>query len=517
MLPLQNELVSLLIGASYSWIRMFISLGIAILLGLGIGIAAARSKAVERAIIPIVDVLQTLPILAFFPVVIYVVIAVLPGVIGINAAVIFLIITSMVWNMIFGVYEAVKSIPNEFIEMSRLHALSTYQKIRKIFVPASLPRLSEQMNLSWAIGLFYLVTSEIFVTGNQQYTVQGIGSDIAKLGFGGNIQYYILAIAVFVIFVVATRLTFFSYFDRFANRFSSGMATAEKRRKEDFGYAISRSNAFHVIGAAYSSSRERFAAFLARRKKPLVLSGISLGCAALALVLAYLLLPNINIGDLVQLPGYELTSLAALAASFLRVWGAFALVLAVAVPIAVYAAFLSKHRSRYTMLFQILASIPATILLPIIVSSLGGNGEAVAFTVLFLSGIWYVVFSILASTRNMPSSVDEIRRAFGVRGLNAWKKIFLGAIAPGLITGGITAIAAEWNATIIAERFTSSVFSGTTVTSVNLGIGKLLDTSLVAGNLYLMVIALINMTAMIILLNTFVWKRLYRKVTSVYT
>jgi NitT/TauT family transport system permease protein len=515
MIPLINEIGTLVLDTSYSWVRMFIALAISIVLSLGIGIAAARYRSVERVIIPIVDVLQTLPILAFFPVVIYVVIAFLPGLIGINAAVIFLIITSMLWNMIFGVYEAIKTIPNEFLELGRLYKMGLIEKLRKIFIPASLPGLSEQMALSWAIGLFYLVTSEIFSTGSQKYSVQGIGVALANLGFSGNFYYYGIGIAIFICFVVATRLTFFSWFERFSNRFNIEAYGKKKRTKEiDLDYKIHKSKIFLTLNKAYGGVKTSVGSFFTAKKK--IFRGLLIVLIAAIVVIAILYaLPSFGESQILKLPSYELTAASALLFSFLRVWGALLAILVVAIPVSIYVVFIAKHKQSYLLLFQTIASIPATILLPLLVFEIGNNAELIAFIVFFLSGIWYVIFSIIASTKTLPASISEVKRVFRVKGKEAWTKIYLKAIAPGLITGIITGVAAEWNASIVAEYFSAGM-STTTSTAVGTGIGKLLDTSLSSGNLYLMIIALINMTVMIILLNTFVWKKFYQRATSVY-
>lgn len=516
MVTLIPEIGTLLLDTSYSWVRMLIALGVSFLLALAIGIAAARSKLFGKISIPIIDILQTLPILAFFPVVIYLVIVFIPGIMGINAAVIFLIVTSMLWNMIFGVYEAVKSIPNEFVEMGKLYGLSLYKRLKDIYIPASLPRLSEQMNLSWAIGLFYLVTSEIFSTGVQNYQVKGIGVDLANLGFSGNFPYYLLGIIIFVGFVIITKLTLFAYFEKYANRFSSESYGKKKKKQSfDLEQVLHHSKTFRKIDDVYLSLNHRIALFYSKNKK-IIRNLLYVVLGAAIVVIASYVFPALNIGQFLQVPSYFATALVALLFSFIRVWGAFLAILVVAIPVGIYVAFRTSHKNGYMLVFQVIASIPATILLPLLVFEIKGDPELVAFIVFFLSGIWYVIFSIVGSTRDLPKSIEEVRQIFRVKGWNAWKKIYLKAIAPGLITGAITGIAAEWNASIVAEQFSAGV-SGTVLTQVNTGIGKLLDNALTAGNLYLMLIALICMTAMIILLNTFVWKRLYDKVTSVYT
>ena len=217
MLGILALLLSLIVDTSVSWLRMLVALFFSILVGLAVGILANRSLTAEKILLPIFDILQTLPILAFFPFVIYIVVATLPGVIGINAAVVFLIFTSMVWNIGFGAYEAIRTMPKEFAEVSEVFQLGPMERLRKVLIPAAMPKVVEQSALSWSIGLFYLVTSEIFSTGSQQYSVKyGIGAALAQLAFSGDLRAYILGIVVFVAFVVVTRLVFFRYLE---NRF----------------------------------------------------------------------------------------------------------------------------------------------------------------------------------------------------------------------------------------------------------------------------------------------------------
>ncbi len=236
--------------------------------------------------------------------------------------------------------------------------------------------------------------------------------------------------------------------------------------------------------------------------------------------------------------GYEYEVLLALGASFARIWLAFAVILAISVPVSVYLVFMAKHRNAYVTLFQVLASIPATILLPLIVLGLQKSpyhNELVAFVIFVLSGLWYVIFGIMSNRNAIQNSVLEAKEVFGVKGIKAWKSIYLKAIVPGLITGAVTCIGAEWNASIVAEYFKAPVamntttiagstavansaatLNGTVLTSVKVGMGKFLNVELAAGHYWLMALALINMTVMIVLINRLLWKRAYNSVAKVY-
>ncbi len=503
-------IITLIIDTSYSWVRMFVALGISIFLAFFIGLLMSLSKTAEKYLMPIIDILQTIPILAFFPFAIFLIVGFLPGIIGINLAVVFLIITSMLWNIIFGVYESIKTLPNEFEELTRLYKLSILKKISKIYIPASFPRVVEQSMLSWSIGLFYLVSSEVFSTGNINYQVKhGIGVAITQLASAGNTLGYIIAIIIFVAFVVITRFLFFGTLEKYANRQSK-----EKNEKQ---ISFKRAR-FHKF-IDYTKREERLfiraIKRIERHKKSTTYSDIIktknnekkkelfIILGVIIFAVAILIISNTI--------SYEVEVLQALALSFLRVWFAFLFVFVLSILISVYIIFVSKNQSRYITLFQILASIPATILLPEIVITFGklNNGpEIVAFLIFVLSGIWYMIFSIVASGKVIEKDVFEVKNLFGIKGLIAWKNIYIKAILPGVITGGITAIAAEWNASILAESFGN--------VHVAVGLGRLLDVSLANNNLLLMSIALINMTVMIIVVNKFVWKRFYENVSERY-
>ena len=538
MQPLLGFIVSMLVDTSFSWARMLIALFLSVVISLFVGIFAATNKTAERIIIPVWDIFQTLPILAFFPFVIFVVVATLPGYIGINAAVIFLIVTSMIWNITFGVYEAIKTIPDEFFEIGRIFNLSPLERLRKILIPASMTKVIEQSALSWSIGLFYLVTSEIFSTGNAAYTVKyGIGVALTNLAFSGNFGYYAIGIGVFVCFVIATRFLLFGYLKK---RFQ-GYTVNEKRavhetKRSTIVKAIDRINPFSkarsdAVRASVLNARNRIArpAVAIRAGAKHVERAGSTARHSLhsyrylvyvALVAIALYIVSTHTYLIPTYAGYEYIVLVAMAATLARVWLVFLVILAVSIPVGVYLIFMSRSSNTYLLLFQIIASIPATILLPLIAVSLKNapfHNELVAFVVFFLSGIWYLIFSIMSNKSTIPNSVYEVKSIFGVKGRKAWKDIYIKAILPGIITGSITAIAAEWNASIVAERFTTTaVGNGTVITSVNLGLGKLLDTSLAGGNITLMVIALINLTIVIVVINRFFWKKTYNKVLTPY-
>src|SRR5579875_3379461 len=217
--PTLGIISQLLLDTAYSWVRMAFALLLSILFSWAVGIAAARNRKAERIILPVLDVLQSIPILGFFPVVLLIFVSYLPGQLGINLAVVFLIFTSMAWNIAFAVYESVKSIPADYIDLANLERLSFWKRLKELYIT------------SWSVGLFYLVTSEIFSLGSSFYSVShGIGVDIAKYASQGDWSDYAAAIAVLVLAVLLTRLFFLAQFSTWAERFKLGEEARPPKR-----------------------------------------------------------------------------------------------------------------------------------------------------------------------------------------------------------------------------------------------------------------------------------------------
>lgn len=216
-----NFLASLGVDIVASWARLLLALSASIALSIFVGIEAATNKRAEGIILPVVDILQTVPILAFFPAVIAFVVFLVPNYIGINIAIVFLIITSMVWNITLGVYEAVKSIPQSIDEVAAISRLSYWQRVRNVYLPASMPRVAYQSLISWSVGLFYLVASEIFSTGSKSFAAQyGIGVEIAKLAVSGSGFQYLIALAFLIVAILLTRYVLLSPLSVYSEKFS---------------------------------------------------------------------------------------------------------------------------------------------------------------------------------------------------------------------------------------------------------------------------------------------------------
>ncbi|MGI0141049.1 MAG: ABC transporter permease subunit [Candidatus Micrarchaeales archaeon] len=512
-----------------SWFRLLFALLVSIIFSIAVGIAAATNRTLERIILPILDVFQTIPILGFFPVVILLVVSVIPNYIGINIAVIFLIFTSMSWNISFGVYESVKAIPQQMQEVVALYRFSLWDRIKKLYVPASLPRIAYQSAISFSIGLFYLATSEIFSTGSKSFAVtNGIGVEIANIAASTSfpITYYLIVIVAFIAAVVLTRIFLLEPFYIFSERFS--LAANQVGNKK------SRILEFYI--KFYSTLRKAFPRLKLRNPTKAVISvkprtpqikksyrlikhkhfkHIYATIALLLIALGAILLLNTSL-----LPT-EFIVLIALGTSFVRIWITYIICAALAIPVGISIAFSRKWFRPATTLLQVSSAIPATILLPLLIVLLASTpyfGESTAFAVIFISMIWYILFSVISGLRTIPSSLIEVASSNRLNWMQRWSKLYVPAALPSFITGSITAIGGGWNSLIVAEYFVvqSSGSSQVVLSQVGTGIGKLIDVAVFSGNITLMLLSILSMTLMVIIVNRLFWQKVYNRVITRY-
>ncbi|MEM3638275.1 MAG: ABC transporter permease subunit [Conexivisphaerales archaeon] len=536
--PSLGIIPQLLLDTAYSWIRMAFALLLSILFSWAVGIAAARNRKAERIILPTLDVLQSIPILGFFPVVLLIFVKYLPGQLGVNLAVVFLIFTSMAWNIAFAVYESVKSIPADYLDLANLERLSFWKRLTELYIPSTWARVAYNSITSWSVGLFYLVTSEIFSLGSSSYSVShGIGVDIARYASQADWSDYASSIIVLVLAVLLTRLFFLSQFSAWAERFKLGEEARPPKRDAIYRLyswfgTTARARLFSSISKLRASSlrprlkinvpRQSFTDRLAKYI-PLVLQALLLLFLALLLYVAALAVAgSAGALDIRHVASDEAYVVESLLVSFVRIWSVYLLTAAIAVPLGITLAKKKRLFSSSMPLLQILSAIPATALLPPIALSLGKlplGGELTAAIVIFFGMFWYVLFNVVAGVRAMPGDVEEMATLAGIRGREAWKHIYIPASLPSFITGSITAIGGAWNTLIVAEYFTVSITgysSAQPVTQVSIGIGKVIDLAAANGDLLLMGLSLLTMSALVITFNILVWRRLYARTTKRY-
>lgn len=508
----------------YSWSRMLIALAFSVLFSLAIGILAARNKRAESIVVPMLDVFQSIPILGFFPIVLIGIVALVPGLVGVNLAVIFLIFTSMSWNIAFGVYEAVKSIPQDYIDFSKMAGTSGLNRIRTLYIPASLSKIAYNTQTSWAVGLFYLVTSEIITLGPTTERVPGIGTAIISFAAANDYSGYVYSIIMLLVAVVIWQVVFLRVFGIWSEKYK--FVEEPQAVKRDillrFYSWVNAKSVSKLFLLAQGRGVTRFTSSLSRFRRGLkYVAVVALGLFVLLLVAETLA----AMGSSSFVPptasfilSDEGSVLVALLYSFLRVWYVYFIAVLVGIPVGITVSLNRRVYQAMAPLLEVVASVPAPILLPVLAAAAAGQGELVAAFVIFVGMIWYIIFNVMGGIRTLPSEILELRRVFQLSRLQAWRHIYLPASFTAFVTGSITAVGAAWNTLIVAEYF---IIAGEhlPLTQVGLGIGKTIAVASYSqpADLLTLGLAIVSMTALIVFFNLTVWRRIYNHATKRYT
>ena len=486
--------------------------------------------------IPILDILQSIPILGFFPIALVVFAALTPGSWpGVNFASVFLIFTSMAWNMVFGVYESLKTLPAELKEAADTFQLRGTLLFRRVLFPATINRLVYNSVLSWTAGWFFLVEAEIFTTNSNQ-VLPGIGSFLSFAASDHNTDAFLAGILVLVVVIAILDFALWRPLGKWAQRFRYDTAPSGEGEiipaAADPARRFSRMAAYVRRGLRSSVSRistplVQLAAIAARpaRKTERRQTAISYIAVGTILVIGWLLLIALIVaifhvftgpilpGVLVQIEQLPL----AMGASALRVTAAYAICLAIALPLGMFLAR-NPRASRFGMpTVEVIASFPATALFPVIIFELIPyiSAEGAAILMLMTGMLWYLFFNILSGIRALPPDLEEAASSFGLRGRKWFTRVLVPGIFPALITGSITAYGGGWNTLIVAEYLNTGKGQSLSL----FGVGRAIDVgyALPGQEGYpLMVAALLTLVATVVTINELIWKPLYRRAVEKY-
>ncbi|HYK94177.1 MAG TPA: ABC transporter permease subunit [Thermoplasmata archaeon] len=529
----------------YSFLRMFFAYLLSLVFALSYGYFAATSRTGERILIPILDILQSVPILGFFPVVIILFVkASGPGnPIGPNFASVFLIFTSMSWNMAFGVYESLKSLPNELREATDSFGAVGVLRLRAVLFPATVNRLVYNSVLSWTAGWYYLVAAEFISTSGSSTTLPGIGTFLlSNAAPPGDPSALIAGLALLVVLIVLLDLGAWRPLSQWAERYRydttpSGEDVVGSRRRAPAPLRRAADRVVQGVRSGVTRLGSPFVGFatggLVSRPghdRPFARSAVRYALLGLALVLGWLLLIAIVVGSFNTFRGpidpgvlNQMSAIPlAVAASFGRVGASYFLCLAISLPLAI-ALYQRPAFARIGLpVVEIIASVPATALFPLFIFALLGllHDQLTSILMVMTGMIWYLFFNILSGLRGIPPDLAEAARSYGLSRWQYYRRLALPAILPAFITGSITAFGGGWNTLIIAEN----LHYGTSQSLSVLGIGNLIDVgnSETCGVLAqpcgfpLMAAAVLTLVVTVVAVNELLWKPLYRRAVERY-
>ncbi len=502
----------------FSLVRLAVAYLVAVMLALAVGHLAARSPFARRLILPVLDVLQSVPILGFFPVAVGFFIAVFGGsALGVEAAAVFLIFTSMFWNLAFSVYESLITLPEELGLAAEQLALPGPLRWSRLVLPAVMPSLLYNSLISWANGWYFLIASEIIAVGPARYTLPGLGSYLAQAVTLGRNDQVVVALLVLVATTVTMHLLIWGPLDTWAERFhieESGNRPRTPRVARVLGRSrIVRWFTRTVVIPAGQQSLGAVGGALglwgtAGRWVAALFGAALLGGAVMMVLRVWRLFADRALSP-------ELRAIPVdLLLTFLRVSVALVISAAISVLVARQIARHPRARGPAVAVIQILASIPATAFFPLIVLllawGLGMNGAAVLLALTTM--LWYVLFNVMGAATNIPQEMQEAAQSLGVTGFRHLRRVFVPAVLPGLVTGAVTAWGAGWNAMILCEF----IEAGRETHSVR-GIGATLDrATYTTGDMQVVAASLASMVLLIVMVNRFVWEPLYERVAGRY-
>jgi NitT/TauT family transport system permease protein len=497
-------------------LRMILALAISLVFTFTVGTWAAKSHRAERIIIPMIDVLQAIPVLSFLSITIVGFISLFPGsLLGPECASIFAIFTAQAWNMTFGFYQSLKTIPNDMLEVAKMYHLSSWQKFWRIEVPYATPSLLWNMMMSMSASWFFVVASEAISVANQDIRLPGIGSYIALAIDQTDAKAVLLAIiAMFIVIILYDQL-FFRPFLYWAEKFQEKKTNIDKELKSWFVILIQKTRVithwsyfFSIITGKILNLSLLNQPFLPKHKFKLPIRSdwlwntlaISLLVGSLY-VLSIFIIENVTIHEVLHVCILGLFTTV-------RVLVLIVLSSLLWVPIGVWIG--KRQKIAYTLqpIIQFLASFPANLLFPLVVLGIvkyNLNVEIWTTPLMILGSQWYILFNVIAGTLEIPRELHYATDNLGLKGLSWWTKFILPGIFPFYITGAITAAGGAWNASIVAEL----VSWGDTTLKAS-GLGAYIAEFTTSGDFHRIALGTSIMCTYVLLLNKICWQPLYK-------
>jgi NitT/TauT family transport system permease protein len=503
--------------ALFSVLRITIAYLLSLIFTLVYGYIAAYNAKAERVMVPLLDVLQSIPVLSFLPGVMLAMVSLFPSrQLGVEFGSILLIFTGQVWNMAFSFYSSLKSIPTEMREAAKLYRFSWWQSFTQMELPYSVVGLVWNSMMSVAGGWFFLMACEMFVLGKRDFRLPGLGSYLQTAANKGDMRAILYGLGTMLAVIVMTDQLVWRPIVAWAQKFKFENVEASDVPRSPVLAMLRRSRLVALISRK-STARwgEALSLRFARKRTPASKpspSGVrrwlslvvGVGLLGISLYLVFrgmALLAGISAAEL-----REITK--GLLATFLRVAAALVLGCLWTVPAGVAIGTRPKLARFAQPLAQIAASLPATALFPVVLLALVklGGGMGIGSILLMVMGTqWYLLFNVIAGASSIPTELKEVCGIYRFSRWERWRKLILPAIFPYLITALVTASGGAWNASIIAEYFHVQDRVLSTV-----GLGALISQASDSGNFRLLFASTIFMAATVVTVNRLLWRKLYR-------
>ncbi|OIQ79894.1 glycine betaine transport system permease protein OpuAB [mine drainage metagenome] len=518
VLPLSLEPIYLPYYLLRTTLRMFIALGASMVFSCVFAVLTTRYRAAEKVLVPILDILQSIPVLGFLSITVTAFIALFPGnLLGVECAAIFAIFTSQAWNMAFSAYQGFRTVPAELKEAASVFKLSAWQRFWRLELPFATPGLLWNMMMSMSGGWFFVVASEAISVSNQNIKLPGIGSYIALAIEQRDLHAIGWAIGAMLIAVILYDQLFFRPLLAWADKFRFEESSSETAGHSWLLTWLRRTERMQAIAVAFGRLLERsFAVFRLRhdgtsiRARPQLISATPqrIWDATIVAIVFYALWILIHfihtevgwseVGRVFVLGFYTMFRVIVLIALAALIW----------IPIGVWIGMSPRIAGRVQAAIQFLAAFPANLMFPVAVFLIVRfelNPDIWLSPLMILGTQWYILFNVIAGASTIPTELRYAAQNLGLNGSLRWRRYLLPAIFPSFVTGAITASGGSWNASIVAEYVT---WGHTTLKAH--GLGSYIAEMTASGDFPRIALGIGTMCIFVMGFNHFVWRRLYR-------
>ncbi|MFD3448394.1 ABC transporter permease [Microbacteriaceae bacterium 4G12] len=507
--------------AGRSLLRMFLAFGASLLFTLIYAKVAILNKWTERIMIPIIDILQSVPVLGFLSATVVGFMALFPGsLLGVELASIFAIFTGQVWNMTFSFYYSLRTVPKDLYEFAQMSQLSKWTQFTKLELPHAMIGLVWNSMMSFGGGWFFLAASETISVLNNDIQLPGIGSYMATAIDHGNMKAIMYAIVTMILVIILIDQLFWRPIVAWSQKFRNEQTASTTFQSSWVLTIIQRAYFVQIIGEYLSSVRKEILfqirkVFKYNRKQSvqnttmkryvsrLISIIIVIGIAifmAMYTVKGFTFVMTLSWKDIYTVIGLGFLTLGRVIVSTLlgALW---------TIPVGVAIGFHPRVSRFAQPIVQILSSFPANMVFPfltILYVKYAVNFEIGAIPLMMLGTQWYILFNVIAGAMAIPSDLREAAKMTKLSTWKTWKTLILPGIFPYLVTGGITASGGAWNASIVAE-----IVSWKSHTLIATGLGSYITQATTAGNWPHIIWGIFIMALLVVLFNRFFWRKLY--------
>jgi NitT/TauT family transport system permease protein len=504
-------------------LRMFIAFGAALLFTFVWGYVAAKSLRARRVMLPALDILQSVPVLGFLSITVTGFLALFPGsLLGVECASIFAIFTAQAWNMTFGFYHSLVTIPSELQEAAHVYRLNAWQRFTKVELPSSTIGLMWNSMMSFGGGWFFVAQSEAITVMNKNIKLPGLGSYIATAAEAGDGRATLYAIIAMVVTIVLLDQLMWRPLVAWAERFKLEQTESQQQPSSWMLDLLRRSLliawiAEHV-GARLGHATQRASVAVADASSAVVrhtpgparkLVKVTVWLAV-ALLLAWLARSALDIGREIRTeltPSDMLRVIWLGVLTLLRVVAMTIIATVIWTPIAVWIGSRPRVARIAQPLAQIAASFPVNMTFPVVVALFLAIKLPINWGSILLMALgtqWYILFNVIAGAMAIPTDLTEAARLFGLPTWRRWTTLIIPAIFPFWVTGALTATGGAWNASIVAEVATWGNHR-----LVADGLGAYIAGATEKGDQPAIYFSIGVMAVFVVLINRVLWRRLY--------